>query len=245
MLKTYEVMTHALATCAPDASVAHVADIMRERNIGDVLVVEDGKLRGIVTDRDLAMQGLTGLNDPLQTPVSNFMSTKIVTGEAEWDLKQVAKTMAKHQVRRLPIVQDGQLVGIVSLGDISLYEERDDVVTKSLQAISAPEGISVSDHSGRGGALLGIALAAAAASVFAWLTWSHSGQQLRKQVSASKLYHSAQTAFGAAIELVDDAAASKSVRDRRHQIRATFNDISDQLPTIEYSPPKRKHVIFG
>ena len=59
MLKAYEVMTHALATCTPDASVAEVAAIMRDRDIGDVLIVEDNKLRGIVTDRDLALQALT------------------------------------------------------------------------------------------------------------------------------------------------------------------------------------------
>ena len=58
MLKAHEVMTHALATCAPDASVAHVAAIMRDRDIGNVLVVEDNKLRGIVTDRDLVLQAL-------------------------------------------------------------------------------------------------------------------------------------------------------------------------------------------
>src|SRR5512137_1748210 len=98
MLKAHEVMTQALATCAPDASVAQVAAIMRDRDIGDVLVMEDGKLCGIVTDRDLAVQALTGKDDPLLTPISKFMSTKIVTGEAAWSLEQVAKTMARHQI---------------------------------------------------------------------------------------------------------------------------------------------------
>src|SRR5512133_1805474 len=135
MSKANEVMTRALATCAPDASVAHVAAMMRDRDIGNMLVVEDGRLRGIVTDRDLALQALTGKDDPLQTPISKFMSTKVVTGEAPWSLEQVAKTMAKQQIRRLPIVQKGQLVGIVSLGDLARYEARRDVVTKSLRAI--------------------------------------------------------------------------------------------------------------
>src|SRR3972149_1955931 len=119
MLKAHEVMTNALATCAPDASVAHVAAIMRDRDIGDVLIVEDGKLRGIVTDRDLTLQALTGQDDPKQTPIRKYMSTKVVTGEPAWDLEQVASVMAKHQIRHLPIVQDGKLVGIVSLGDVA------------------------------------------------------------------------------------------------------------------------------
>jgi CBS domain-containing protein len=243
MLKAYEVMTRALATCAPDASVAHAAAIMRDRDIGNVLVVENGKLRGIVTDRDLAVQGLTGKDDPLQTPIRKYMSTQVVTGEAAWSLKQVAKTMAKHQVRRLPIVQDGQLVGIVSLGDVALHEDRSDVVTKSLQAISTPIGISASGRSRRGGALIGFALlAASATTMIAWLAWSPHGHELRKQMLKSRYYHTAQNALGAARHKVDEAASSELVRDLRHQLRSNLDDLSAQLPSLEYRPPKRKHT---
>lgn len=188
MSKAYDVMTHALATCTQDASVAHVAAIMRDRDIGNVLVVEDGKLCGIVTDRDLALRALTGKDDPLQTPISKFMSTKVITGEAAWSLKQVAKTMARHQIRRLPIVQDGELVGIVSLGDVALHETRKDVVTKSLQAISTlPGDFSASRRSRRGGAaLIGIALTALATTGMAWLTRNHAIQSLRKQMEEKR-----------------------------------------------------------
>ena len=142
MLKAYEVMTHPLAMCAPDANVTDVAATMRDRDIGDVLILEDGKLHGIVTDRDLALQALTGQDDPRQTPIRKYMSPKVVTGEPAWDLEQESSVMAKHQIRRLPIVQDGKLVGIVSLGDVARYEGRKDVVTGLLQAISSPIGIS-------------------------------------------------------------------------------------------------------
>jgi CBS domain-containing protein len=241
MSKAYEVMTRALATCAPDASVAHVAAIMRDRDIGDVLIVEDGRLRGIVTDRDLALQALTGKDDPLQTPIRKFMSTQVVTGEAAWSLEQVAKIMAQHQVRRLPIVQGGQLVGIVSLGDVALHEDRKGVAAKSLRAISTPIGISASGQPGRGGALIGLALAALATTMIAWLTWSHSGQALRKQMVQSKLYLTGQHAAGAARDKVDQAASSELVRDLRRQMRTNLNDLSAHLPTLEYKPPKRKH----
>jgi len=72
MLKAYEVMTHPLAVCAPDASVTDVAATMRDRDIGDVLIVEDGKLRGIVTDRDLTLQALTGQDDPGKPPSASI-----------------------------------------------------------------------------------------------------------------------------------------------------------------------------
>jgi CBS domain-containing protein len=245
MSRAYEVMTHALATCAPDESVAQVAALMRDRDIGDVLVVKDGKLRGIVTDRDLALLALTGKDDPLQTPIHKFMTGRVVTGEAAWSLEQVAKIMAKHQIRRLPIVQDGQLVGVVSLSDVARHEDRKDVVTKSLQAISTPIGISASGRSGRGGALIGLALAALATTMIGWLTWNHSGQALRKQMAKSELYHTAQHAVSAARDKVDQAVSSKPVRDLRNQMRSNLNELSAQLPTLEYTPPIRKHTWFG
>ena len=180
MSKAYEVMTHALATCAPDASVAHVAAMMRSRDIGNVLVVEDGELCGIVTDRDLALQALTGEDDPLQTPIRKFMSTDVVTGEAGWSLEQVAEVMSKHQIRRLPIVQDEQVVGIVSLGDVALHEDRKSVVSKSLRAISAPTDPSEGSRRGMAALMAGFALAAAASALMAWFTWN---QALRRRAA--------------------------------------------------------------
>jgi CBS domain-containing protein len=200
MTKAYEVMTRVLATCAPDTSVSHVAAIMRDRDIGDVLVVENGKLHGIVTDRDLALKALTGEDDPLQTPVSKFMSTKIITGEAEWNLEQVAKVMGQHQIRRLPIVQHGQLVGIVSLGDVAIHAVRKDIVKQSLQAISTPVEISASGYAGHGGAWFSVLLVALA-SAMAWLTWNQSGHALSKEIMKSDLYQTVRQA-------VQDAAES-------------------------------------
>lgn len=193
MVRTYEVMTHSLASCAPDASIAYVAAIMRDRDIGNVLVVEDGKLCGIVTDRDLALQALTGKDDPLQTPVSKFMSTRVITGEATWSLGRVAKVMARHQIRRLPIVQEGQLIGIISLGDVARYEGRKDFVTRSLQAISMPIGANQSVRSGPGmPTLIGFGLAALLASTMAWLTWNQFGQRLQEIKARTRLYHTIQ-----------------------------------------------------
>jgi CBS domain-containing protein len=248
MLKAFEVMSRPLATCAPEANVTDVAAIMRDHDIGDVLIVEDGKLRGIVTDRDLTLQALTGQDDPRQTPVSKYMSSKVVTGEPTWDLPQVSSVMAKRQIRRLPIVQDGKLVGIISLGDVARYEDQTHVVAKSLQAISEPLGISSSLRFGRSGALSAVtafALAAMTTTVIAWLTWNHSGQALRKQISDSEVYHAALDAMSAARDKVDEVATSKQMRDLRHDVGAKITDLSAQLPTLEYKPARRKHAWFA
>ena len=93
--------------------------------------------------------------------------------------------MAEHQIRRLPIMQDGKLVGIISLGDVARYEDQNHVVAKSLQAISEPLGVSSSLRFGRSGlmtAVTAFAMAAMATTAFAWLTWNHSGQAVRKQI---------------------------------------------------------------
>jgi len=248
MLKAFEVMSRPLATCAPEVNVTDVAAMMRDRDIGDVLIVEDGKLRGIVTDRDLTLQALTGQDDPRQTPVRKYMSTKVVTGEPTWDLTQVSGVMAKHQIRRLPIVQDGKLVGIISLGDVARYEDQTHVVAKSLQAISEPMGISSFERLSRGGALAAVAtlaLAAMATTAFAWLTWNQSGQALRKQISDSEAYHTAWDAMSTALDKVDEAATSKQMRDFRHDVSVKVNELAAQLPTLEYKPAKRKHAWFA
>ncbi len=247
MLKAYEVMTHPLAVCAPDASVTDVAATMRDRDIGDVLIVEDAKLRGIVTDRDLALQALTGEDDPQQTPIRKYMSTKVITGEPAWDVEQVTAVMAKYQVRRLPIVQDGKLVGIVSLGDVARHEDQKHIVAKSLQAISEPAGVSSLKRLGRGGALTAVAalaLAAAGTTVIAWLAWNHSGQALRKQISDSEVYHAAWDAMSTARDKVDKAASSRQMRDLRRDVDSKLNGLAARLPTLEYKS-KRKRFLFA
>lgn len=244
MLKAYDVMTHALATCTPDASVAEVAAIMRDRDIGDVLVLDANTLCGIVTDRDLALQALTSRDDAQQTPVRKYMTTQLVTGEATWNLEKVAEIMAKHQIRRLPIVEAGQLVGIVSLGDVARHSARQEVVAKSLQAISTPTDVSAANRPSGGRALIGFALVSLA-TVMAWLTWNRSGQAFRKQLAKSDLYSTAQHALNAARDTVGEAASSKAARNARRDVNTTLAGLAAQLPTLEYKPAKAKRRLFA
>lgn len=253
MMKAYEVMTHSLATCSPDTSVSNVAAIMRDRDIGDVLIMEDGKLRGIVTDRDLAIQALTGQIDPTTTPVTKYMNTKVVKGEADWSVEKVADIMAKNQIRRLPIMRNDQLVGIISLGDLSQYDNKKDVVSRSLQAISSPVPVTGRMiRSGAAGGLGTLLLLAGVASLALWLTMHPSGKQFRKQVSKSGLYNNATDVVSNAREKVGEVATSKQVRNLTHQVRSnisnlssSLNDLASQLPMVDGKAHRRKHTIFG
>src|SRR5512143_1120473 len=194
MSKAYEITTNLVATCGPEANAGDVAATMRDLNIGDVLVVEEGKLRGIVTDRDLTLQALTGKDDPRQTPIRNYMTGKVITGEPTWSLEHVAQTMGRHKIRRLPIVQAGKLVGIISLGDIARHAATRSSAAKSLQAISTPPDSSAMKLSSASCFLPFMALAALVTGVIAWLSLNHAGQPFRRQIAASDLVHSAQAA---------------------------------------------------
>ncbi len=140
MPQARDIMTESLTTCSPQDSVAQAAQLMRNRNIGDVLVTDDGRLVGIVTDRDIALRVTAKALDPEQVPVHKVMSTRVLTGEPNWSLDQIARTMGKHQIRRLPIAENGVPVGMVSLSDIALHHGHKSHVAKSLKEISESRG---------------------------------------------------------------------------------------------------------
>ncbi|MGW9029745.1 CBS domain-containing protein [Streptomyces sp. NPDC055722] len=118
-----DIMTTAPVTVEPQASVANVARLMRDQNIGAVLVTEKDHLRGLVSDRDLVVRALAQGADPEQTTVANACSDDLVTVGPDDDLDRAVGMMREHSVRRIPVVEGDQVVGIVSLGDMAI--ERD------------------------------------------------------------------------------------------------------------------------
>lgn len=138
MPKARDVMTQAVVACPPAATLAEAARLMRDHNIGDVLVMDDDDLVGIITDRDITVQATAGGHDPQHALVQDYMQTDVVTGDANWKLDRVTETMSKHQIRRLPIVEKGRVVGIVSLGDIALRQHDRSAIAESLHQISEP-----------------------------------------------------------------------------------------------------------
>ncbi|MFF0584680.1 CBS domain-containing protein [Streptomyces sp. NPDC003781] len=118
-----DVMTGDPVTVEPLTSVTAVARIMRDRDLGAVLVTEGGRLRGLVTDRDLVVRSLAEGGDPEQTTVAGACSDDLVTVRPDEELDRAVRLMREHAVRRVPVVDHGHPVGIVSLGDLAM--ERD------------------------------------------------------------------------------------------------------------------------
>ncbi|MEV6993659.1 CBS domain-containing protein [Streptomyces sp. NPDC093228] len=118
-----DIMSSAPVTVEPQASVVAVAQMMRDENVGAVLVTEEDHLRGLVSDRDLVVRALAQGTDPQQTTVANACSDDLVTVSPDEDVDRAIELMREHSVRRLPVVEGDQPIGIISLGDMAI--ERD------------------------------------------------------------------------------------------------------------------------
>ena len=115
-----DVMTESVVTAQPSASVRQVAELMRERNVGSVVLLdEQGELAGFVTDRDLALGALTDGRDA-GDPVAAHSSSPVVTAQPNMDVEEAAELMVRHGIRRLPVLDDGRLTGIITLDDIAV-----------------------------------------------------------------------------------------------------------------------------
>ena len=123
-----EVMTSNPSTIETDGFVVEAAKIMKVEDAGVVPVTENGRLIGMVTDRDIAIRVVAEGKDPQSTSVREVASTDLVTIDPEQNLDEALRLMAQHKVRRLPVVEeDGRLVGVVAQADVA--REGDDTKT--------------------------------------------------------------------------------------------------------------------
>jgi CBS domain-containing protein len=132
-----DVMTLGVRTVEPSQSLAEAAEIMKGEDVGSVPVVEDGRLVGIVTDRDIVIRAVAEGRDPQAVRVDEIASRDVVTVEAEQDLDDALALMARHQVRRLPVVKQERLVGMLAQADVAL-EAKEKKVGETVEEISKP-----------------------------------------------------------------------------------------------------------
>jgi len=120
-----EIMTRDPRTVNASDTIVDAARTMNEADIGDVVVVDDGDVQGIVTDRDIVVRAIAEGRDPQSTSVSDVCTTGIDTIEPSASVDDALRKMREADIRRLPVVQDGRPVGIVSLGDLAVEREPD------------------------------------------------------------------------------------------------------------------------
>jgi CBS domain-containing protein len=113
-----EVMTESVVTAPPEQSVREIAELMRERNVGSVVLIEEQRPVGFVTDRDLAVSVIADGRD-LGDHAADHASSPVITARAEMQIEEAAELMVRHGVRRLVVVDDDRLTGIVTLDDIA------------------------------------------------------------------------------------------------------------------------------
>lgn len=119
-----DVMTREPVTCAPSTTIEEAARLMRDRDIGDVLVCDGDALRGIVTDRDIVVRCVAGGADVSRSTIGDVCTGDVLSVTPATSVEDAARTMRDAAIRRLPVVDGGRPVGIVSLGDLAVELDR-------------------------------------------------------------------------------------------------------------------------
>jgi CBS domain-containing protein len=119
-----QIMTSELVALPVTATVGEAARAMREDDIGDVIVLDGGRVVGIVTDRDIVVRGIAEGRDPKQTRLADICSRDLTTISPSADVKDAVALMRGKALRRLPVVENDRPVGIVSLGDLAIEQDR-------------------------------------------------------------------------------------------------------------------------
>ncbi|WP_203333841.1 CBS domain-containing protein [Planococcus beigongshangi] len=136
-MKVTDIMTSEVDTCTPQASLQEVAAKMKEIDVGSIPVVDNDKLVGIITDRDIVVRGIAE-NISLDAAVSEILTENMVTGSKDMSVEDAAELMADNQIRRLPIVENDNVVGMVSLGDIVVKDKSYGNADIALDEVSEP-----------------------------------------------------------------------------------------------------------
>ena len=131
-----EIMSKNVATISPQQSVAEAAQIMSQHNIGSIPVVQNGQCVGIITDRDITLRAAAKGANTTTTKVETIMSKNVVTATPQMDVHEASKLMADKQIRRLPIVENNKLTGIIAIGDIAVENQYQNEAGDALSDIS-------------------------------------------------------------------------------------------------------------
>ena len=134
-----DAMTENPRSIGASESVVEAARLMRDEHIGSLPITDDEELVGMITDRDITTRVVAEAADPKTTSVGDVVSRDLISVEPDKDLEEAVQLMASHQVRRLPVVENGRLIGIVAQADIARTED-EKTTGELVEAISEPSG---------------------------------------------------------------------------------------------------------
>ena len=125
-----DVMTKDPTTLNADATLVEAARIMRDEDIGDLIILENGRLAGIVTDRDIVVRAVAEERTPDQTRVSQVYSSEVTTLPPDASIDEAVTVMREKALRRIPVVENDRPIGIVSIGDLAVEREPDSALAE-------------------------------------------------------------------------------------------------------------------
>ncbi|HEX2424253.1 MAG TPA: CBS domain-containing protein [Actinomycetota bacterium] len=137
MILVRHAMSSDLKTAKPDMTAADASGLMRSYDVGVIPVVDDdGTFIGLVTDRDLVVRVVADREDPNQVRLGDIATRSVVTVTPDMSISEARALMGEHKVRRLPVMKDERIVGMISLGDIALADESKRAVGEALEDVS-------------------------------------------------------------------------------------------------------------
>ncbi|WP_035292066.1 CBS domain-containing protein [Clostridium sp. KNHs214] len=137
-MKIREIMTREVATVNYEDTVERAAQLMQKYNVGSIPVCQGEKVIGIVTDRDITLRSVAKGQNVMRQYVRDIMSSNPVTVSADGDVHEASRIMSERQIRRLPVVENENLVGMVSIGDLAVEPKLSDNAGAALSNISEP-----------------------------------------------------------------------------------------------------------
>ena len=118
-MRLTDVMTHGVVTADASATLEQVGELMRDRNVGSVVIVDGDRPCGLITDRDLALAVVADGVEPTEA-AGTHATRPLITGQVEMDLEEAAALMVEHHIRRLPVTDGERLAGIVTIDDLAV-----------------------------------------------------------------------------------------------------------------------------
>lgn len=135
-MKVKDIMTGDVTYINPDSNVVEAAQLMQKHNVGSIPVCENNGLVGIVTDRDIVVRNIAHGKNPASTTVRDVMTGQVITATPDMEVDSATKMMAEKQIRRIPVVENNMIIGMLALGDVATDNRCNMEASEALSKIS-------------------------------------------------------------------------------------------------------------